>query len=135
MSKSKYNVVSPDLIVEKYGADTLRMYEMFLGPLEQFKPWNTNGISGVNNFLRKFWRLFHDSEGNFVVTDTEATKEELKTLKLKPSPKHIFTAVVNIRNRKLPNPKELGNSGSFFKNPIISTSKFKSLQKKFPAII
>ena len=80
MSKSKYNVVSPDLIVEKYGADTLRMYEMFLGPLEQFKPWNTNGISGVNNFLRKFWRLFHDAEGNFVVTDTEATKEELKTL-------------------------------------------------------
>ena len=80
MSKSKYNVVSPDLIVEKYGADTLRMYEMFLGPLEQFKPWNTNGISGVNNFLRKLWRLFHDSEENFAVTDTEATKEELKTL-------------------------------------------------------
>ena len=80
MSKSKYNVVSPDLIVEKYGADTLRMYEMFLGPLEQFKPWNTNGISGVNNFLRKLWRLFHDTEENFAVTDTEATKEELKTL-------------------------------------------------------
>ncbi len=80
MSKSKYNVVSPDLIVEKYGADTLRMYEMFLGPLEQFKPWNTNGISGVNNFLRKLWRLFHDAEENFAVTNTEATKEELKTL-------------------------------------------------------
>ena len=80
MSKSKYNVVSPDLIVETYGADTLRMYEMFLGPLEQFKPWNTNGISGVNNFLRKLWRLFHDAEENFAVTDTEATKEELKTL-------------------------------------------------------
>jgi len=80
MSKSKYNVVSPDLIVEKYGADTLRMYEMFLGPLEQFKPWNTNGISGVNNFLRKLWRLFHDAEGNFVVTDAEPTKEALKTL-------------------------------------------------------
>ena len=80
MSKSKYNVVSPDLIVEKYGADTLRMYEMFLGPLEQFKPWNTNGISGVNNFLRKLWRLFHDAEENFAVTDTEATKKELKTL-------------------------------------------------------
>ena len=80
MSKSKYNVVSPDLIVEKYGADTLRMYEMFLGPLEQFKPWNTNGISGVNNFLRKLWRLFHDAEENFAVTDTEATKEELKIL-------------------------------------------------------
>lgn len=80
MSKSKYNVVSPDLIVETYGADTLRMYEMFLGPLEQFKPWNTNGISGVNNFLRKLWRLFHDAEEKFAVTDTEATKEELKTL-------------------------------------------------------
>ena len=80
MSKSKFNVVSPDLIVEKYGADTLRMYEMFLGPLEQFKPWNTNGISGVNNFLRKLWRLFHDTENNFVIGDTEPTKEELKTL-------------------------------------------------------
>jgi len=80
MSKSKFNVVSPDLIVEKYGADTLRMYEMFLGPLEQFKPWNTNGISGVNNFLRKLWRLFHDAENNFVVSDAESTKEELKTL-------------------------------------------------------
>ena len=80
MSKSKFNVVSPDLIVEKYGADTLRMYEMFLGPLEQFKPWNTNGISGVNNFLRKLWRLFHDAENNFVVGDASPTKEELKTL-------------------------------------------------------
>ena len=80
MSKSKFNVVSPDLIVEKYGADTLRMYEMFLGPLEQFKPWNTNGISGVNNFLRKLWRLFHDAENNFVVSDVEPTKEELKIL-------------------------------------------------------
>ena len=80
MSKSKFNVVSPDLIVEKYGADTLRMYEMFLGPLEQFKPWNTNGISGVNNFLRKLWRLFHNAENNFVISDAETTKEELKTL-------------------------------------------------------
>jgi len=80
MSKSKFNVVSPDLIVEKYGADTLRMYEMFLGPLEQFKPWNTNGISGVNNFLRKLWRLFHDAENNFVISDAEPAKEELKTL-------------------------------------------------------
>ena len=80
MSKSKFNVVSPDSIVEKYGADTLRMYEMFLGPLEQFKPWNTNGISGVNNFLRKLWRLFHDAENNFVISDAEPTKEELKTL-------------------------------------------------------
>ena len=80
MSKSKFNVVSPDSIVERYGADTLRMYEMFLGPLEQFKPWNTNGISGVNNFLRKLWRLFHDAENNFVISDAEPTKEELKTL-------------------------------------------------------
>lgn len=80
MSKSKFNVVNPDIIVEKYGADTLRMYEMFLGPLEQFKPWNTNGISGVNNFLRKFWRLFHNSAGHFEVSEAPATKEELKTL-------------------------------------------------------
>lgn len=80
MSKSKFNVVNPDVIVEKYGADTLRMYEMFLGPLEQFKPWNTNGISGVHNFLRKFWRLFHDANGNFSVIDVEPTKEELKIL-------------------------------------------------------
>ena len=80
MSKSKFNVVSPDLIVEKYGADTLRMYEMFLGPLEQFKPWNTNGISGVNNFLRKLWRLFHNEEGNFLISDDAPSKEELKIL-------------------------------------------------------
>ena len=80
MSKSKFNVVSPDLIVEKYGADTLRMYEMFLGPLEQFKPWNTNGISGVNNFLRKLWRLFHNTENNFVVSDDKPSKVELKIL-------------------------------------------------------
>ncbi len=80
MSKSKYNVVSPDVIIERYGADTFRMYEMFLGPLEQFKPWNTNGISGVNNFLRKFWRLFHDEEGNFSVTEGKPSKENLKTL-------------------------------------------------------
>ena len=80
MSKSKYNVVSPDLIIEKYGADTLRMYEMFLGPLEQFKPWNTNGISGVHNFLNKFWRLFHDDEGNFSVSEEKPSKAALKTL-------------------------------------------------------
>ncbi len=80
MSKSKFNVVSPDLIVEKYGADTLRMYEMFLGPLEQFKPWNTNGISGVNNFLRKFWRLFHNDNGGFLVSEEKPSIEELKIL-------------------------------------------------------
>jgi leucyl-tRNA synthetase len=80
MSKSKYNVVSPDDIIERYGADTLRLYEMFLGPLEQFKPWNTNGIDGVSKFLKKLWRLYHDANGNFAVSDEKATKEELKTL-------------------------------------------------------
>lgn len=80
MSKSKYNVVNPDDIIERYGADTLRLYEMFLGPLEQFKPWNTNGIDGVSKFLKKLWRLFHDADGNFAVSDAEASKEELKAL-------------------------------------------------------
>jgi leucyl-tRNA synthetase len=80
MSKSKFNVVNPDDVVEKYGADTLRLYEMFLGPLEQFKPWNTNGISGVHNFLRKLWRLLHDEAGNLSISDAEPTKEELKSL-------------------------------------------------------
>jgi leucyl-tRNA synthetase len=80
MSKSKYNVVNPDMLVERYGADTLRMYEMFLGPLEQSKPWNTNGIEGVFKFLRKFWRLFHDEQWNFNVSDAEPTKGELKSL-------------------------------------------------------
>ena len=80
MSKSKFNVVSPDDLVERYGADTLRMYEMFLGPLEQSKPWNTNGIEGVFKFLRKFWRLFHDENWNFSVSDVEPTKAELKSL-------------------------------------------------------
>ena len=80
MSKSKYNVVNPDDIIERYGADTLRLYEMFLGPLEQFKPWNTNGIDGVFKFLRKLWNLFHDNDNNFIVTDAEPGKEELKVL-------------------------------------------------------
>ncbi|MNS20715.1 Leucine--tRNA ligase [compost metagenome] len=80
MSKSKYNVVSPDDIIDQYGADTLRMYEMFLGPLEQSKPWNTNGISGVYNFLRKFWNLFYNEQGNFFVSNEEPTKAELKAL-------------------------------------------------------
>ncbi|MBK7183446.1 MAG: class I tRNA ligase family protein, partial [Bacteroidetes bacterium] len=62
MSKSKWNVVSPDLMVEQYGADCLRLYEMFLGPLELSKPWNTNGITGVSNFIRKLWRLFHNGD-------------------------------------------------------------------------
>ncbi len=79
MSKSKFNVVNPDEIIEQYGADTLRMYEMFLGPLEQAKPWNTAGISGVYNFLKKLWRLYH-REGTWSLLDEKATKEELKTL-------------------------------------------------------
>jgi leucyl-tRNA synthetase len=80
MSKSKYNVQTPDELVEKFGADTLRMYEMFLGPLEQSKPWDTKGINGVHNFLRKLWRLFHDQEGNVIIENGEASKEALKTL-------------------------------------------------------
>jgi leucyl-tRNA synthetase len=79
MSKSKYNVVNPDLMVEKYGADCFRMYEMFLGPIEQSKPWNTNGIEGVSKFLRKFWSLFYNGE-NFDVSDAEPTKAEYKIL-------------------------------------------------------
>ncbi len=80
MSKSKYNVVNPDDIIERYGADTLRLYEMFLGPLEQFKPWNTNGIDGVKKFLGKLWRLFHNGQGDFEVSDAAPSKEELKAL-------------------------------------------------------
>jgi leucyl-tRNA synthetase len=80
MSKSKYNVVNPDDIIERYGADTLRLYEMFLGPLEQFKPWNTNGIEGVYKFLRKLWNLYHNSSGEFQVSDAEPSKEEYKAL-------------------------------------------------------
>lgn len=80
MSKSKFNVVNPDDIIETYGADTLRLYEMFLGPLEQAKPWNTNGIEGVYKFLKKVWRLFHDAEGNFNISDEEPSKAEFKAL-------------------------------------------------------
>ncbi len=80
MSKSKFNVVNPDDLIARYGADTLRMYEMFLGPLEQSKPWNTNGIEGVFKFLRKFWKLFHEENWNFQVSDAEPTKAELKSL-------------------------------------------------------
>lgn len=79
MSKSKWNVVSPDDICDRFGADTLRLYEMFLGPLEQSKPWNTNGITGVSGFLKKLWRLFYQG-GTFNITDAEPTKAELKTL-------------------------------------------------------
>jgi leucyl-tRNA synthetase len=80
MSKSKWNVFNPEDIVDTYGADTLRMYEMFLGPLEQSKPWNTQGIDGVFKFLRRFWNLFHDSTGTFRVSDAEPTRDELKVL-------------------------------------------------------
>ncbi|MBK9591705.1 MAG: leucine--tRNA ligase [Crocinitomicaceae bacterium] len=80
MSKSKYNVQTPDELVEKFGADTLRLYEMFLGPIEQAKPWDTQGISGVHSFLRRFWRLFHNAENVFAVSDGEADKSSLKTL-------------------------------------------------------
>ena len=81
MSKSKYNVVNPDDICMQYGADTLRMYEMFLGPLEQAKPWSTAGISGVHSFLKKMWRLFHSGvDKNLFVTDIPASKDNLKTL-------------------------------------------------------
>lgn len=80
MSKSKFNVVNPDDLIERYGADTLRMYEMFLGPLEQSKPWNTNGIEGVFKFLRKFWRLFHNDKWEFSVSTAEPSKAELKSL-------------------------------------------------------
>ncbi len=80
MSKSKYNVVTPDDICEQYGADTLRLYEMFLGPLEQAKPWNTAGISGVFSFLKKLWRLYNDDANGCVVTNNEPSKDSLKTL-------------------------------------------------------
>ena len=79
MSKSKYNVVSPDDICEEYGADTLRLYEMFLGPLEQSKPWNTAGITGVSGFLKKLWRLYFDDNGSVIVSD-EPTAEMYKSL-------------------------------------------------------
>ena len=80
MSKSMFNVVNPDMIVEKYGADTLRLYEMFLGPVEQSKPWDTNGIDGCHRFLKKFWGLFYDREGNWLPNDATPTQEEEKSL-------------------------------------------------------
>lgn len=80
MSKSMFNVVNPDMIVEKYGADTLRLYEMFLGPVEQSKPWDTNGIDGCHRFLKKFWALFYNRDGEFLPSDEEPTKEQLKSV-------------------------------------------------------
>jgi leucyl-tRNA synthetase len=79
MSKSKVNTVNPDMIVDKYGADTFRMYEMFLGPVEMSKPWDTKGIEGVYRFLKKLWRLFYN-ENNWIVTTDKATAAELKVL-------------------------------------------------------
>ncbi len=80
MSKSMFNVQNPDDLVAKYGADTLRMYEMFLGPVEQAKPWDTNGIEGVFRFFKKFWRLYHDENNSFCVDDAEPSKAEMKIL-------------------------------------------------------
>ena len=80
MSKSKLNVVNPDDICDRYGADVLRMYEMFLGPIDQAKPWNTNGISGVSNFVKKLWCLYVDNEGNSLVSEDQADKKEMKAL-------------------------------------------------------
>ena len=80
MSKSMFNVVNPDMIVERYGADTLRLYEMFLGPVEQSKPWDTNGLDGCHRFLKKLWQLFWDKDGNLQVQDTAPTADNLKTL-------------------------------------------------------
>ena len=79
MSNSMFNVVNPDMICDTYGADTLRLYEMFLGPLEQSKPWDTKGIDGVNRFLKRVWRLFYDRDA-LILTDEKATPGELKTL-------------------------------------------------------
>ena len=90
MSKSKYNVVNPDDIIEEYGADTLRLYEMFLGPIEQSKPWDTNGIEGVFRFLNKFRRLFFNKDEQLELSDDEPTKEEQKAIHtlIKKSTRH-----------------------------------------------
>ena len=80
MSKSKYNVINPDDVVDQYGADTFRMYEMFLGPIDQAKPWDTKGINGVSGFLRKMWMMFFDANGKMNISDEAPSKEELKTL-------------------------------------------------------
>ncbi|MGB0390065.1 MAG: leucine--tRNA ligase [Salibacteraceae bacterium] len=80
MSKSKYNVVNPDELIERYGADALRLHEMFLGPIEMHKPWNTKGIDGVSRFLRRFWALYHDEDDNFVVSEGTPDKESMKVI-------------------------------------------------------
>lgn len=93
MSKSKYNVVNPDDIIEKYGADTFRLYEMFLGPIEMSKPWDTKGIEGVHRFFKKFWKLFYNEEGKYIVETTKATDTELKILH-----KHIKKIKIDTEN-------------------------------------
>ena len=80
MSKSRYNTINPDDIIQEFGADCFRMYEMFLGPIEQSKPWNTNGIDGISKFLRRFWALFYDADGKWLVTDDKPSPEALKVL-------------------------------------------------------
>jgi leucyl-tRNA synthetase len=80
MSKSMFNVVNPDMIVERYGADTLRLYEMFLGPVEQSKPWDTNGIDGCHRFLKKLWNLYYAKDDSFLPQEGEASKEEMKSI-------------------------------------------------------
>src|SRR5574344_1917212 len=80
MSKSMFNVVNPDMIVDKFGADTLRLYEMFLGPVEQSKPWDTNGIDGCHRFLKKFWSLFYSRNDEFLPNDSEPTPAQLKSV-------------------------------------------------------
>ena len=80
MSKSMFNVVNPDYIVERYGADTLRLYEMFLGPINQSKPWDSNGIDGCSRFLRKVWSLFFNREGKLILSDDEPSRDSLKSI-------------------------------------------------------
>ncbi|MCK5839424.1 MAG: class I tRNA ligase family protein, partial [Bacteroidales bacterium] len=80
MSKSKHNVQNPDELIKQYGADTLRLYEMFLGPLEYHKPWNTNGIEGVFRFMKKLWKLYHDDQNRFYVSDDDPDEKELKVI-------------------------------------------------------
>jgi leucyl-tRNA synthetase len=118
MSKSKWNVVNPDQIIDQYGADTFRMYEMFLGPIDTAKPWDTNGISGVANFLRKFWRLFFDDFGNVKYADNEPVQEELKIL-------HKTIRKVNQDIENL----SFNTCVSTFMIAVNDLSKFKSVSK------
>ena len=82
MSKSKFNVINPDAVINRYGTDCFRMYEMFLGPIEQSKPWDTKGIDGVSKFLKKYWSLFFDKNGEWSVSEEAPNKDELKILHL-----------------------------------------------------